>query len=313
MDLVWLDRRGVSEPAADRPLAVRALDLSPDARRFAALVEPQETGSLDLWVGEFARGTVIRLTTGINDSLSPRWSPDGKWLAYMNRDSGDDDLYRIRSDGTGVPERLFEGRDLDTYITDWSADGTLLLFDGMEKTGQRRSRIWGLDLATGEARMILEGDRASVSGARLSPDGRWLAHVSDESGQSEVYIRPFPGLDRKWQVSRQGGNFPHWRQDVRELTYIGPAASIFAVPLAPHGDDIGLGSPILLFTPTRLDLAILPSAREAVETISPATDHSRFLASLAPADRAELPLRLILDWAARRPDQGVTSAPSRSR
>jgi dipeptidyl aminopeptidase/acylaminoacyl peptidase len=286
LDLVWLDRKGSATPAAERPLQASDLRLSPDGTRFVAVVVPKQTGSDDLWLGEFARGTVVRLTSGVNDSFAPRWSPDGRFIAFSNRDTGNEDVYRVRADGTGVPEKIFEAKDLDTGVTDWGAGGRLLFFNGASKTTQRgRTQVWSLDLETREAKLLLDSPRAAVGGATLSPDARWLAYVSDESGQEEVYVRSFPALDRKWQISQQGGSAPHWRRDGRELVFLAANVRIFAAPVAPQRDDLRPGMPELLFSSPRALLAFAPSP-----------DHTRFLTAVLPAGRTEPPLRLILGW-----------------
>jgi serine/threonine-protein kinase len=285
LDVVWLDRSGSASLAVERGLRTSNLQLSPDGKRFVAAVSPRQTGADDLWVGEFARGTVVRLTSGINDSFAPRWSPDGHFIAYSNRDTGNEDIYRIRGDGTGVPERIFEAKDLDTAVSDWTRDGRTLLFDGSSKTSSGQTQVWMLDLATRQAKRVFEDARAPVRDATLSPDGRWLAYVSEESGQEEVYVRSFPALDRKWQVSQQGGSTPHWSQDGRELVFVAADVRVFAVSLAPRGDELQPGVPRLLFTSPRALLAF-----------GPAPDHARFLSAVLPAGRTQPPMHLLLGW-----------------
>jgi hypothetical protein len=122
--------------------------------------------------------------------------------------------------------------------------------------------------------------------ARLSPDGRWIAYVSNESGQEEVYVRRFPDLDRKWQVSRQGGTTPHWRRDGREIVFLAAGVRVLAVAVDPREDELNPGVPQLLFETAR-----------ALQGFSPAPDHERFLAASVPSGRTEPPMRLVMDWA----------------
>ena len=310
LDLVWFDRKGDVRTAFDRRIpSYEDLEMSPDGGRFVITVPPQQTGADDLWIGEFARGTLVPLTRGSNDSHSPRWSPDGTRVAYSNRDSGDEDIFIIRADGSGVPEKVFSGREVDTIVTDWSRDGRLVIFEAASKSGNRNWEIWSLDLTTGVAGPLLAEPNVSLGGARLSPDGRWLAYVSSESGQSEVYVRPFPALDRKWQISRDGGALPRWRADGREIVfrrgvtgvrlaviYHPPARSgqlILSVPLDPRGVELNPGLPEVLFTSPR-----------GISAFAPASDHARFLAATIPADHRETPLRLIVGWSA-----GAAAAP----
>jgi len=310
LDLVWFDRKGEARPALDRRISSQGdLDVSPDGGRFVLLVPPPRTGPDDLWIGEFARGTLVPLTRGSNDSHSPRWSRDGKRIAYCNRDSGDEDIFVIRADGAGIPERVYSATTVDTTVTDWSPDGRMLIFDAVSKSGARRWEIWSLDLATGKAGPLLSEAGVTLAGGRLSPDGRWLTYVSDESGQNEVYVRPFPALDRKWQISRQGGAEPSWRADGREIVFrrglIGvrisvgsqlpsrSGQSLVAVQVNPQGAELSPALPEVLFTAPR-----------GINAFAPFSDHTRFLATTLPAEHRETPFRLILGWSA-----GAAAAP----
>ncbi|MCI0415897.1 hypothetical protein L0222_24235 [bacterium] len=119
----------------------------------------------------------------------------------------------------------------------------------------------------------------------MSPDGRWLAYVSDESGNQEVYVRPFPSLDRKWQISSSGGNAPHWRDDGREILFLGPDLSVQTAEIKIENDKLEASSPVLLFTSKRPLLALASSP-----------DHNRSLVSVVPGDARSEPIRMMLGW-----------------
>jgi Tol biopolymer transport system component/tRNA A-37 threonylcarbamoyl transferase component Bud32 len=285
-DLAWLDRDG----RRGEPLGLRtkfdSILLSPDGTQVVAeMGDP--SGMSQLWTVDLARGTVSRLTRDQNDSYAPAWSPDGRHIAFGNRDTGTEDLYTQLAAGTRPKERVVSAREVDTDNVEWSADGRLLFFTGRPRAGRSDSQVWVADLQAGSARALLTGE-FNQSSPRLSPDGRWLAYVSDESGRAEVFVRSFPDLDRKWQVSTGGGLRPHWRDDNRELVFAnddGGEISFWAVAVTPAGMDLKLGDPARMFTlpPDVIDL-------------SPAADHRRFLALVQPNSPEEPALHLILGW-----------------
>jgi murein tripeptide amidase MpaA len=151
------------------------------------------------------------------------------------------------------------------------------------KSQRRGSQIWSLDPSTGDSQVILADEGVDYTWARLSPDGRWLAFVSNESRRPEVYVRSYPDLDRIWQVSLEGGTDPHWRADSKELVFLGPEQEVLAVAIGGSADG-GPGRPELLFQTDRRVVAWAAVA-----------DHSRFLMANAPVDLLQRPLRLILD------------------
>jgi len=291
-DLAWLDRDGRRSEPLDLRTKFVSVVLSPDGTQVAAEMS-DPTGMSQLWTVGLARGTVSRLTHDQNDSYSPAWSPDGQRIAFSNRDTGTDDLYLQLAAGTRSKELVVSAREVDTNDVGWSADGRFLFFTGRPRVGRSDGQVWVADLQAGSARALLTGEFDQTY-PRLSPDGRWLAYVSDESGRAEVFVRSFPDLERKWQVSAAGGRLPHWRDDSRELAFgsdAGGEYSLWAVTVTPAGADLQLGDPVRLFT--------LPPD---VIDMSPTADHLRFLALIQPNSAAEPALHLILDWnGGRRP------------
>jgi hypothetical protein len=134
---------------------------------------------------------------------------------------------------------------------------------------------------------ILSDPSESVHDSMPSPDTSWLVYVSDESGNNEIYVRPFPALDRKWQLSNSGGNWPHWRSDGREILFFAPDQSVQSVKIEVKENVLEAASPVLLF-----------ASKLPLMAIAPSPDHQRFLAVLVPEDARSEPLHLILDWEA---------------
>jgi len=233
--LVWVDRKGREEAIAAPPRAYLGPRLSPDGTQVALEVREEDN---DIWIWSLARNTLTRLTFNPGFDSRPVWTPDGRRIVFSSR-AGVGSLFWQAADGTGAAERLTESPNLQN-VTSISADGTTLVFNEELPSS--------IDIHM----MALDGDRRAVpliatpfleSGADLSPDGRWIAYESIESGQLEVYVRPFPRVaGGRWQVSTGGGEDPRWAPNSRELFYVDPEGRIVAVPIQP-GSGFVAGNP----------------------------------------------------------------------
>jgi eukaryotic-like serine/threonine-protein kinase len=243
LQLVWLDRntKQTTTVANDLP-DLQAAVLSPQGDRVALQLNAGET---DIWVLDLVRGVRTRLTFGPIGNTYPIWSPDGKWIAYASARSGHFSLCRKSSDGSGAEETLLTDTD-QPLLDDWSRDGKYLLYSrpiSLSSGGGRQT--WALPLE-GERKPSLILARGAAG--KLSPDGRWLAYASGESGTYQVYVVPFGGGQGKWQVSANGGSRPHWSKDGKELYYMDLTFSLFAVPVTNAGGALQFGAPQKLIT-----------------------------------------------------------------
>jgi len=212
--LVWIDRQGKTMPVTEDRRAYSLPRISPDGTRLAVSILRAD-GS-DVWVHDLRQGTWSRLTFE-RDNVWPAWSPDGRWLVFTsNREGGSRHLFRIPADGSGAPERLKNSPPW-AYATDWSPDGRFLLF---KKEG-RLWDLWVLPLEDGTEARPYSATAFNEWLALFSPDGRWVAYDSNESGLREVYVRSFADPSRKWAVSPGGGRRPRWSRDGRELYFQG--------------------------------------------------------------------------------------------
>ena len=218
--LVWRDREGKKLGVIGQPQdRIRFPALSPDGRQVAA--SSVENNNYDVWVHEVGRSLKRRLTFDAATDGRPIWSPSGKEIAFRSaRGQGDDNIYIRPADGTGDPA-LLVGTPLEEKPNDWSRDGKYLLYEVRgEETGWD---LWYLkrkgDGSGSESLPFLQTSFRETA-AKFSPDSRFVAYSSDESGRNEVYVRPFPGGKRKWQVSANGGTQPRWRKDGKELFYV---------------------------------------------------------------------------------------------
>jgi len=268
--VVRVDRAGratVLDPAWRAPIS--SLALSPDGRRLAVSI--QFGGRSDIWVKQLDAGPLTRLTFGGTLNYRPAWRPDGRSFAFTSdSDSGISFLYSVRADGSGRPERLLAGDSAQMDESQWSADGRWLLYRVGVSDGMRD--IYARGFGTDTSRVTVSAGTFDEYAPALSPDGRWVAYVSVESGQEEVYVRPFPDTDRaRWQVSASGGATPVWTHSGRELLYVSASDSMISVPI-PDGADFHSGTPTALFStrpffigPFHQSFAIMPTERRKLD------------------------------------------------
>ncbi len=214
--VTWRDRRGAESPLAGQTARVWGTgSLSPDGRRMANAILA-EKGS-DIWVVDLARGTPTRLTFGgANDN--PIWTPDGRTIVYGGNKDGKPGLYKVPADGSGPPQLILA--TTEPVPTSFAPDGKALAFHQPGPGGRARIMVLPLDAGGGTPtpRPLREGS-ASDSEAQVSPDGKWVAFTSTESGRNEVYVLPFPGSGAKVQISADGARKPRWSGNGRELFY----------------------------------------------------------------------------------------------
>ncbi len=207
--LVWVDRNAVERPVPVPPGPYGNPRISPDGRRVAvAITEPES----NIWIYDLTRETLTRLTFETTGNLNPAWTPDGKRVVFQA--GSPSNLFGKPADGSGKAERLTT-RTYRDAPNSWSPDGQALAFTETSPTTAMDILVLPTD---GKARAFLQTS-FNEGAPRFSPDGRWLAYVSDESGRYETYVRPYPGPGEKWQISTGGGTEPVWNPNGRELFY----------------------------------------------------------------------------------------------
>jgi Tol biopolymer transport system component len=281
------DRQGSVVRSLGTPGMYRAPSFSPDGRWIAATGHPQvREDNHDVWL--FAPGgeTAIRFTLEPAEDVDVVWAPDGRTLFYASNPKGPHDVFRKSLDGAGRAELVYEAPGLQKP-TSVSRDGRYLLINS--EVGERNVLLL-LELGTGRARPLREGPFSDGHGA-LSPDGRWLLFESDESGQPEIYVTPFPGPGRTWPVSTDGGRYPEWRGDGREIVYAALDGRVLAAPAAPDGDTFRIG-------PASELLRTAPPQRDHREW-GMSSDGQRFAVVPTGVLEAKNELRLIVNWPAR--------------
>jgi Tol biopolymer transport system component len=245
-ELVWMDRSGKRLSPIGKPNAFAfaiTSALSPDEKTVAATLgnSPQ----LDIWLLDSAIGSITRFTFGFTGS-GPVWFPDSRSIVYARRNGVTTDIVRRRI--TGGAEELLLAGIVNASPTDVSSDGKFIVHDmSVAKT----AFDIGLLSADGDHReSAYLSSPANERSARFSPDGKWMAYQSDESGQYQVYVQTIPAGGGKFQISTSGGTIPVWRRDGKELYYLAPDQKLMAVPVNINGASFEPGTPQALFTTT---------------------------------------------------------------
>jgi serine/threonine-protein kinase len=283
--LVWVDRKGTAQPLSAPPRPYGDPRLSPDGQRVALEIVHGNSG---VWVYDLGRGTSTRLIeTGGTLLASPVWTPDGKRVTFSSLASGGWDLDWMSADGSGGPERLAPGESLQ-WPGSWSPDGQALAFSKTDPT--TGSDIWVLNLKPERKAQPFLQTPANESGGMFSPDGRWLAYQSDESGRWEVYVRPFPGPGGKTQISAEGGVEPVWARNGRELFYRnGDKMMATAVETKP---TFAAAKPKLLF-----ERHYEPSPQSFLANYDVSPDGQRFLMiNASEQEQASTQINVVQNW-----------------
>jgi serine/threonine-protein kinase len=210
--LVWVDRQGTEQPLAAAARGYYFPRLSPPDGRRVVVAIADATSNVYLY--DIARESLSRATTGSTDG-NPIWSPDGKRIAFNSDRAGPLNLFLQPADGSGAVERLTTSEFVNIPGS-WSPNGERIAFQQLSP--ETANDIWTVGLADRKLQPFLKTP-ANEGAPRFSPDGEWIAYTSDESGRSEVYVRPFPGPGARYPISTEGGTEPVWNPARRELFY----------------------------------------------------------------------------------------------
>jgi len=291
------DRTGKKLGSLGESAPGTAARFSPDSRSLAYDLISSSSGKVDLWMLDIGSGNRVRLASDPFNlvSHSPVWSPDGTRLAYSSARTANRAIYIKTVNQIAQEEERWEAKD-DTFIGagDWTPDGKfLILTEKPMRTGEQRISLLAVAGKDG-AVPLLEVKGANVESGQVSPDGRWIAYRSDESGKNEVYITSFPKPTGKLQVSIAGGVTPRWRHDGKELYYLAPDRKLMAVELKETSGSLQVGGIRPLFE--MFQTMFLTAA--GVSQYDVTRDGNRFLVDSVITDETSAPLNLVVNWTA---------------
>ena len=283
--LRWYDRSGRAIGSVGEPALQEMPVLSPDGGRVA-FSATGNTGQ-DIWTHDLVRDVRSRLTFTPENDRNPVWSPDGSAIAFSTIEEATYNIYVKASSGVGEA-RLLMDSEVSLFPRSWSSDGRYLVY---VEAPPGTSDIAAIELdGEGEPISLLKSAEFNEMTPRLSPDGRWLAYASNESGRNEVYIAPFPSMDGKWQVSRSGGSEPTLEpRDGRSIYFLSALNEIRKAEVGRTGTDIAIGAITTLFE---------VFAAQQRRTYDVTADGERFLVNSIAEDIASRPIEVVVNWSA---------------
>jgi len=294
--LVWVDREGKEEPLGAPPNPYRHLKISPDGARISLTIT--SGNNWDIWVWDSIHRTLTRLTFGDASDIQSIWTLDGKRIVFAsNREGNLYGLYWKAADGTGTEEKLGSMPGLNLLPWSWSGDGKTLFIQ--EADMGTKWDIGMLSMEGERVRKPLLNDAYTELNPKVSADGRYMAYDSNETGQREVYVRPFPDVDKgKWQTSTNGGTSPLWSPDGRELFYLSEDNTAMAVAVETKA-SLSFGTPKALFKNTNMGISMGSGTPWDIHP-----DGKRFLMIKPPASTGAAPaaagprpkINIVVNW-----------------
>ena len=290
--LVWSGRDGKQMGSVAQPEHYIGPVLSPDGTRLAVTIFAGSQGTADIWIFDLTRGTGTRLTfstAGPANQTTPVWTPDGKTVFYASSVKGAPHIYAKAADGSSPERAVLESTDSFEYPRSISPDGRYLIYERKVPKSETGYHLWALPLFGDGRSFPIVQDAFDEGEPTVSPDGKWMAYQSNESGRREVYITAFPGGGAKWQVSSNGGIAAKWRRDGKELFFLDPADNLVAVDVT-SGEAVRLGAPHALFQAVGIQRDFGP--------YDVTMDGKKFLINSGNLKEGTEPVTLVLNWAA---------------
>ncbi len=290
-ELLWLAPGKAPAKAAESVDSYSLLRLSPDGHKLAVTIG---TRNSELWIYDLGRDVKTRFTfsSGMASIGTAVWSPDGKRVAFSQtsrRVGGGSDIYVKDAGGTGDPKLLVSTSSSGTFssITDWSRDGRYLMYRALSANSPSAFYVVATD-SEQKPKLFLTGSSVfSVFDGTFSPDGQWVAYVSNENGRTEIYVTSFPDAKGKWQISTDGGYYVCWSRDGRTIFYEKSGGTIMKVPFAARGNDVEIGTP-----QTYVSAKIMPTRLGGSWDVAP---DGRIIANV-PLGEEPRDINVVMNW-----------------
>jgi Tol biopolymer transport system component len=289
--LVWFNRQGKQLESVSLPDDYGDFRLSPNEKMLAGFRLDFQSRQGDVWLFELSRGVLSRFTFDPSYDYEPVWSPDGSRIVFATNRNGPLDLYVKGLNGTGEDEALLKS-DARKLPTDWSPDGQFILYESFDSKTSKND-LWVLPVDNRQPRPFLQTEFDERQG-HFSPDGRWVAYCSDESGRYEVYVEGFPTPGGKRQISINGGTDPKWRRDGKELFYLRTDHQLMAVEVK-SGSAFESDVPKALFETQVLTAGVTFLSHYVVSN-----NGQRFLLAIQEEAKSE-PINIVFDWTTELP------------
>jgi eukaryotic-like serine/threonine-protein kinase len=283
--LLWRDRAGRDLDTLGDPGDYANPTLSPAGDRLAFNLTDSRTAKGDIWIRDVARGVNSRFTLGAGNNVRPVWSPDGSTIVFTSDRGGIFDMYQKPVKGAGEEKLLLKTDDFKS-ASSWSSDGKYIAYTG--RSPKTQFDLWALPTFGDRKPVAIAVTPFNEANAMFSPDARYVAYVSNESGREEIYVQTFPEAGGRWQVSNGGGSDPSWRGDGKELYYRSPDQKLMAVEIR-LGADFQAGVPQALFP-----IRIRPGAPR--NKYAPSVDGQRFMIAAPLGRDAMSPTTVVLNW-----------------
>jgi dipeptidyl aminopeptidase/acylaminoacyl peptidase len=281
--LEWYDRTGKETGTVGKPDVFANVDLAPNGKSLAVDQTDMENQNSDVWIYDLQGEGAKRMTFDPAIDAMPVWSPDGTRVAFSSSRKKTFDLYLKNTDGAQEETAIEATPGEDKFPSAWSRDGKYILYT-------RGTDLWFLIFPELRSQLFLKAPSAMKNG-QFSPDGKWVAYASNESGKWEIYVTSFPDAHGKWQVSNGGGDEPRWRGDGSELFYLAGDGKIMAVPVK-EGANFNPGVPVALFQANQR--ALVATSEHVAYDVT--RDGQRFLINTHVKNGEIQPMSVVLNW-----------------
>jgi len=287
-EMTWFDSKGNKLGTVGQPGSYGDPVLSPDGTKLVVVSATPGGNTSDIWVYDLKQGTGSRLTFTAAKNASPVWSRDGRQIFYSSIRNGKNGIYEKPADGLGPAQLVFQSSKQDVNLDSLSPDGRFAMY--MSHTPTEGDWLWPL---SGKQKTFPYLESSFAEGqATFSPNGRYIAYFSTETGRPEIYVQTFPRHLGKWQISTGGGGEPMWRGDGKQLFYVTMAGEVMSVDVTTGSGEFRASPPKLLFKKQRAS----PAVWRNIDAVSP--DGKRFLMLVPSGEAKPEPITVVVNWPA---------------